>query len=387
MIKKILRNIPKPLLVTLFYVISFINLFLRSNRDGCQVFGEENESEGSAELDHSVDSLRQLAIYYKQMNFPYRCLFTLPIPLIRNGIEEICQFFFQCCWQPQTEQFSEEQINGMYSVFVILVLQYETIFESLLKKDGHLVSSPILSLDESEFSSFSTPDESEQTNKSDEFFRSELPPKTSYSILSNSSSTYYCCMLLHYQEKDEFFVPSIFFLLTTIPMPQQICGVLDPLLRQLSDQSHCDPLLQFLLRDALCPIPNALKVQIRIAGKDLCLHTTETHDRFRNGTFASLFLKCSFECESVVSCLGNGDDRDASSSPPFGREASVCFESNRSPSEGSLRPFAAASLSLAAWVYSCHSILFASGPHRLAVPLPVWDFQHFLCIYSVQHFT
>ena len=218
MIKKILRSIPKPLLITLFYVISFISLFLRSNREGCQVFGEENESEANAALDQSVDSLRQLAIYYNQMNFSYRCLVTLPIPLIRNGIEEICQFFFQCCWQPQTEKFSEEQINGMYSVFMILVLQYETIFESLLKRDGQLVSSPILSLEESDFSSFSISDEKkEEASKSDEFFRSELPTTTSYSILSNSSSTYYCCMLLHYQEKDEFFVPTIFFLLTTIP--------------------------------------------------------------------------------------------------------------------------------------------------------------------------
>lgn len=288
MIKKILRSIPKPLLITLFYVISFINLFLRSNREGCQVFGEENESEASAALDHSVDSLRQLAIYYNQMNFPYQCLFTLPIPLIRNGIEEICQLFFQCCWQPQAEKFSEEQINGMYSVFVILVLQYETIFESLLKRDGQLVSSPILSLEESDFSPFSMPDDAKEVSESDELFRSELPSTTSYSILSNSSSTYYCCMLLHYQEKDELFVPRIFFLLTTIPMPQQICSILDPLLRQLSDSSHRDPLLKFLLRDALCPIPNALNVQFRIAGKDICLHTTETHDRFRNGASSSL---------------------------------------------------------------------------------------------------
>lgn len=286
-IKKILRSIPKSLLVTLFYVISFIHLFLQSNREGCQVFGEENESEANAALDNSTDSLRQLAIYYNQMDFPYQCLFTLPIPLIRNGIEEVCQFFFQCCWQPQTEQFSEEQINGMYSVFVILVLQYETIFESLLKRDGQLVSSPILSLDQSEFSPFPMADADENTAESSDLFWTDLPSQTSYSILSNSSSTYYCCMLLHYQEKEKFFVPTIFFLLTTIPMPQQICGVLEPLLCQLSDKTHCDSLLKFFLRDALCPIPNALDIQFRIAGKDLCMHITETYDRFRNGMDSS----------------------------------------------------------------------------------------------------
>ena len=72
---------------------------------------------------------------------------------------------------------------------------------------------------------------------------------------------------------------------------------------------------------------------------------------------------CSLECESAVSSLGNGNDRQPSASPPLGREAPVCFKPNRCSSEDSRGAFVAASLSLAAWVYSCHSYLFASSPH------------------------
>ena len=95
---------------------------------------------------------------------------------------------------------------------------------------------------------------------------------------------------------------------------------------------------------------------------------------------------CSLECESAVSSLGNGNDRQPSASPPLGREAPVCFKPNRCSSEDSRGAFVAASLSLAAWVYSCHSYLFASSPHWFAVSLLVWDLQHFLCVYSIQHF-
>ena len=84
------------------------------------------------------------------------------------------------------------------------------------------------------------------------------------------------------------YIPTAFFLLTTIPMPKQICSVLEPILDGLGDEDSGEQMFTFLLRDCLCPIPDAMDVCFKIAGVDLCLHTTETKDRLRNGTLLML---------------------------------------------------------------------------------------------------
>ena len=283
-IKSILRRMQKSSLLTLFYILSFIKLFLQSNQEGCEVFGEESDSITPQETDDSIESLRQLAIYYNQMNFPYRCLFTLPVIYVRNGFEEICQFFFQCCWQPRSEQFTEDQQNSLYSIFVLLVLNYDTIFEQLLKGDEGGDVSPVIVLDESEktFTYRAKNDTQASDSTCDHLFLDCLPKQTSYTILCNSSSTYYCCVFTYYREQHSVYIPTAFFLLTTIPMPKQICSVLEPILDGLGDENSGEQMFTFLLRDCLCPIPDAMDVCFKIAGVDLCLHTTETKDRLRN---------------------------------------------------------------------------------------------------------
>ena len=65
-------------------------------------------------------------------------------------------------------------------------------------------------------------------------------------------------------------------------------SVLEPILDGLGDEDSGEQMFTFLLRDCLCPIPDAMDVCFKIAGVDLCLHTTETKDRLRNGTLLML---------------------------------------------------------------------------------------------------
>lgn len=147
-----------------FYLVSFIHIFIQSNRDGCQVFGEdvsppsrsasplssaastpleksdcfpeirldELRSSNSAsindllsrdndeDLDYlSHENLQALEEYYQKMNFPRRCLISLPFELVQYGIEEAAQFFFQWIWQVDETTFTARQADLLYTIFIV----------------------------------------------------------------------------------------------------------------------------------------------------------------------------------------------------------------------------------------------------------------------------
>lgn len=144
LIKKAYQDMPESHLLLYFYIVSFILVFIQSNRDASMVFDESDSSDESSvstvlttqpgiesnedepELnrlpDHpclSVESLRSLAEYYDRMSFPYHSLLMLPIDLIHNGIEEAAQFFFPILWETQSNQTSSNQNNLLYSIFLV----------------------------------------------------------------------------------------------------------------------------------------------------------------------------------------------------------------------------------------------------------------------------
>lgn len=144
LIKKTLQELPESQLLLYFYLVSFILVFIQSNCDTSIAFDEDCSSDDSSvstvltsipgadsnedepELarlpDHpcmSVESLRSLAEYYNRMAFKYHSLFTLPIDLIQNGLEEAAQFFFDLIWQTHSSQFTSDQYDLLYTVFLV----------------------------------------------------------------------------------------------------------------------------------------------------------------------------------------------------------------------------------------------------------------------------
>ena len=149
-----------------FYLVSFIHIFIQSNRDGCQVFGEDvspsrsvsplssaastplaksncflefqfdelRSSTNSASTSGLIgrdddeeddfeclsrDNLQALEEYYQKMNFPRRCLINLPFELVQYGIEEAAQFFFQWMWQVDETIFTSRQADLLYTIFIV----------------------------------------------------------------------------------------------------------------------------------------------------------------------------------------------------------------------------------------------------------------------------
>lgn len=146
LIKKTFQDMPESQLLLYFYLISFILVFIQSNRDGSIVFDESDSSDDSSvstvlttqpgiesnedepELirlpDHpcmSVESLHSLTEYYDRMGFKYRSLLMLPIDLIQNGVEEAAQFFFPLIWNSKLNQTTSNQNDLMYTVFLVLI--------------------------------------------------------------------------------------------------------------------------------------------------------------------------------------------------------------------------------------------------------------------------
>ena len=164
LIKQTLHELPESQLILYFYLVSFIHIFIQSNRDGCQVFGEDTPTtrsasplsstastplaksdgfseiqidelrtsansistdcllyrEESEEFDNlTCDSLQALDDYYQNMNFPRRCLISLPFELVQYGIEEAAQFFFQWIWQVDEKTFTTRQADLLYTIFIV----------------------------------------------------------------------------------------------------------------------------------------------------------------------------------------------------------------------------------------------------------------------------
>ena len=168
LIKQTLHELPESQRMLYFYLVSFIHIFIQSNRDGCQVFGEDvSPSKSSSPLSSSAstplaksgcfpeiqldelrsstnsastsglierdndndddedfeclsrDNLQALEEYYQKMNFSRRCLINLPFELVQYGIEEAAQFFFQWIWQVDETIFTSRQVDLLYTIFIV----------------------------------------------------------------------------------------------------------------------------------------------------------------------------------------------------------------------------------------------------------------------------
>lgn len=104
-IKKALQQLPEEDQVILFYLISFIHVFLMSNREGCGVFEE----------DCSPDNSSLEGEYSCSHPSPFHCLFELTSNLVSFGLEEVASFFFRLIWQVKEGTQSDQ----LYSVFLV----------------------------------------------------------------------------------------------------------------------------------------------------------------------------------------------------------------------------------------------------------------------------
>lgn len=172
LIKQTIHELSESHLMLYFYLLSFIHMFVQSNRDGCQVFGEEltpednpspkppsvrlsnslpefaleellsqaspSEEGGKHDLEDgmgnqsslALDNLQVLDEYYQHMSFPRHCLIPLPFELVQYGIEEAAQFFFQCIWQVNENIFTSKQADLLYTIFIVSDYSFYSFYSS-----------------------------------------------------------------------------------------------------------------------------------------------------------------------------------------------------------------------------------------------------------------
>ena len=185
LVKRTLKLLPRGNLVLLFYILSFIRLVLRSNQRGCHVYSENELSDspvGDADPSGDEHCLGRTVSYTEKKDLRYTCLFHLPYEAAHYGIEEIAHFFFDSLFQLDATQYNAKQRNTLYSVFLVMVLNADFLFDTIAR---HLHEEPAHS---------SPPDPSSEQS----VFASHLPSSTQYTILCNGSSRYYCCCFYSY---------------------------------------------------------------------------------------------------------------------------------------------------------------------------------------------
>lgn len=130
----------------------------------------------------------------------------------------------------------------------------------------------------------------------------EMKPVIRYTTLNNGSMVYYCCCYMffrklwleqtterlslrkrsNYRQQNrslsEIFVPTCLFVLSRVAAPTSLCSLLEPIMKifveegkgeergVMGEKRRMDEMLEFLLRDCICPIPGVMGISLDIRG-------------------------------------------------------------------------------------------------------------------------
>ena len=246
----------------------------------------------------------------------------VPSPLQANNsdqtsLEAIAGFFFEPLWQLSKMSYSPQQRDTLFSVFLVIILQYDFLFDYLLEQlrevsmedvkeeveNGKEVKENMKEKDVKEEVEKET--ETEETKKNKSIFTAQLPTTTQYTTLCTATTKYYCCCYYTYHQftlssvvrtilphtpipdsyrqelttqktpkewKEKIFVPVCFFFLSRLPAPSQLCRLLPHVAAVVGEKKKKEvkQLLSFLLCDALFP-PSGYTIAFTLNGEECTL--------------------------------------------------------------------------------------------------------------------
>lgn len=203
------------------------------------------------------------------------------------SLEAIAGFFFEPLWQLSKMQYSPQQRDTLFSVFLVMILQYDFLFDYLLEQ----LREVRVEREEAEKDVKGVKKDVKEEGKENmkNVFTAQLPTTTHYTTLCTATTKYYCCCYYTYHQftlssvvrtilphtpipnsyrqeelatqdkpkewKEEIFVPVCFFFLSRLPAPSQLCRLL-PLVAAVvgeKKKEEVKQLLSFLLCDSLFP--------------------------------------------------------------------------------------------------------------------------------------
>ena len=320
LIKRTLKCLPQDTLIPLFYLLSFIHLVLRSESRSCQVFCENEVTDSSISSEQAtpvVDADRSVCS-----------------PLHMNDSSEhaslkaVAEFFFEPLWQLPTAQYSHQQRSTLFSVFLVMILQYDFLFDYLLeqlREDSVLEEEGAKEEEKKEMTkekeeqkqkqkeemNMEKKKEQEQkdvreTNDNHSVFTSQLPTTTHYTTLCTATTKYCSCCYYTYHQcpltsllrtilphtpipdsfrqeelaaqqtpkqwRENVLVPVCLFVLSRLPAPAQLCRLLPRVAAVVGEKKkeEVKQLLSFLLCDALLP-PSGFTIAFTVNGEECAL--------------------------------------------------------------------------------------------------------------------
>lgn len=287
LIKRTLKCLPQTTLIPLFYLLSFIHLVLRSESRSCQVFCE-NEVTDSSSLSSEQATPASTPVTDVDSN-TYSPLHAGDSS-DQASLEAIAAFFFEPLWQLPAAQYSRQQRSTLFSVFLVMILQYDFLFDYLLEqlreedsvqeeekgaketeeeemaKEQEMEEMEMSKKEEINMEKEISIEKEEQRQKEvkvtddESVFTAQLPTTTHYTTLCTATTKYYCCCYFTYHQhtltslvrtilphtpipdsfrqealaaqqttkqwKESVLVPVCFFVLSRLPAPAQLCCLL-----------------------------------------------------------------------------------------------------------------------------------------------------------------
>lgn len=320
LIKRTLKCLPQDTLILLFYLLSFIHLVLRSESRSCQVFCE-NEVTDSSSL--SSEQATPTSTPVTDADTSVCSPLHVGDSSDQASLEAIAEFFFEPLWQLPTAQYSLQQRSTLFSVFLVMILQYDFLFDYLLEQlredsvqeeenGGKEVEKEEEMDKKEEEINMKKKEEQERkeevrvTNDKNSVFTAQLPTTTHYTTLCTATTKYYCCCYFTYHQhtltslvrtilphtpipdsfrqeelaaqqtikqwKENVLVPVCFFVLSRLPAPAQLCRLLPRAAAVLGEKKkeEVKQLLSFLLCDAILP-PSGFTIAFTVNGEECAL--------------------------------------------------------------------------------------------------------------------